>query len=186
MIKETILKIVNSLNKLSVPYMLIGGQAFLVHGQPRLTQDIDITIGLGIEKSDFILDNLAQSGFKALPKNPSDFINKTFVLPLEDKNTKIRIDLIFSQTSYEKYALKKAVQISIEDTKINFASVEDLLIHKIFAARPRDLEDVRVLILKNPGINKKYIRKWLKEFDNILEGKNFLDNFNSMLKSAGR
>ena len=26
--------------------MVIGGQAVLVHGQPRLTQDIDITLGV--------------------------------------------------------------------------------------------------------------------------------------------
>lgn len=29
-----------------LPFMVIGGQAVLVHGQPRLTQDIDITLGV--------------------------------------------------------------------------------------------------------------------------------------------
>ena len=30
----------------SLPYMVIGGQAVLVHGEPRLTRDIDITLGV--------------------------------------------------------------------------------------------------------------------------------------------
>ncbi|MGC9445266.1 MAG: hypothetical protein ACP5E9_10130 [Candidatus Methanospirareceae archaeon] len=29
--------------------MVIGGQAVLLYGEPRLTRDIDITLGLGVE-----------------------------------------------------------------------------------------------------------------------------------------
>ena len=34
------------LSAAGIPFMLIGGQAVLVHGRPRLTEDIDITLGL--------------------------------------------------------------------------------------------------------------------------------------------
>ncbi len=30
--------------------MLIGGQAVLLHGEPRLTQDIDVTLGVGLDR----------------------------------------------------------------------------------------------------------------------------------------
>jgi len=52
-------KIGNFLNRLSIPYMIIGGQAVLVHGEPRLTKDIDITLGIGVEDSGLILNNLS-------------------------------------------------------------------------------------------------------------------------------
>jgi len=29
--------------------MVIGGQAVLLYGEPRLTRDIDITLGIGVE-----------------------------------------------------------------------------------------------------------------------------------------
>jgi hypothetical protein len=51
--------------------------------------------------------------------------------------------------------------------------VEDAIIHKIFAGRPRDIEDVKSMILKNPKIDTAYIRRWLKEFDVAIEGKVF-------------
>jgi hypothetical protein len=50
MFEETLIKIANFLNHLSIPYMIIGGQAVLLYGEPRLTRDIDITLGIDIEK----------------------------------------------------------------------------------------------------------------------------------------
>ena len=39
----------------------------------------------------------------------------------------------------------------------------------IIAGRPRDLEDVRSVLLKNPGADWSYIRHWLQEFQNNFE-----------------
>ena len=33
-----------------IPFMLIGGQAVLLHGQPRFTEDIDATLGVGPDR----------------------------------------------------------------------------------------------------------------------------------------
>ncbi len=38
--------IAKALDELGLPYMIIGGQAVLIYGEPRLTRDIDITLGL--------------------------------------------------------------------------------------------------------------------------------------------
>ena len=53
---------------------------------------------------------------------------------------------------------------------------------KIFAGRPRDIEDVRTVLLKNPDIDVQYIRKWLKEFDLSSEKKDFLTTFEEVIK----
>jgi hypothetical protein len=41
--------IAKELTDRSVRYMVIGGLAVLLYGQPRLTKDIDITLGLGVD-----------------------------------------------------------------------------------------------------------------------------------------
>jgi len=92
------------------------------------------------------------------------------------------IDFIFSFTPYETEAIKRAKKIKIMDREVNFASPEDLIIHKIFAGRPRDIEDVRTVLLKNPDIDVEYIRKWLKEFDLFSEKKEFLKTFEEVKK----
>ena len=41
-----IARIAQALQDRSIPFMLIGGQAVLLHAEPRLTQVIDITLGV--------------------------------------------------------------------------------------------------------------------------------------------
>ena len=53
-------------------------------------------------------------------------------------------------------------------------------IYKIFAGRPRDLEDVRILALKNPAVDRAYVEKWLKQFDIALPKKRFLKTFHKV------
>ena len=50
-----------------------------------------------------------------------------------------------------------------------FASVEDVIIHKCFAGRARDLEDARSVIIKNPDFDQAYVRHWLKELEILPE-----------------
>jgi len=46
MFKTLLVKITRSLTLKKIPYMIIGGQAVLIHGEPRLTRDIDVTYDL--------------------------------------------------------------------------------------------------------------------------------------------
>ena len=67
---------------------------------------------------------------------------------------------------------------------MNFASPEDLIIHKIFAGRPRDIEDTRTIIIKNPEIDIRYIKDWLKQFDESSDEKKFLQTFEGVLEDS--
>lgn len=47
---ETLLeKLSCALDQVGIPYMVIGGQAVLRHGEPRLTKDIDLTLGRSLQ-----------------------------------------------------------------------------------------------------------------------------------------
>jgi predicted nucleotidyltransferase len=182
MFEKLLEKIARVLNLKEIPYMIIGGQAVLLYGEPRLTRDIDITLGIGIDKLPVIMEAVKKLKLAPLPSDPSDFVRKTWVLPSQDKKSKIRVDFIFSFTPYEQQAIEKARNIKIGKTKVKFASPEDVIIHKIFAGRARDIEDVESILAKNPKIKIAYIKKWLKEFDKVSSEKNLLQKFNSCLK----
>lgn len=104
------------------------------------------------------------------------------VLPALDEITGIRVDFIFSFTPYETEAIKRAKKIDILQQEVCFASSEDVIIHKIFAGRPRDLEDVRTILLKNPEIDIQYIKNWLKEFDKASDSIDFQRTFERILE----
>jgi hypothetical protein len=170
------------LDRNNFPYMIIGGQAVLLYGEPRLTRDIDITLGVSIDHLERLLQTIEQIPLKPLPNDIKTFVKQTMVLPASDAPTGIRVDFIFSFTPYETQAIKRVNKIRILGQEVCFASVEDLIIHKIFAGRPRDIEDVRIVLLKNPDIDIRYIKRWLKKFDTAADEKKFLMTFKNILK----
>ncbi len=184
MFKELISKIASTLNSHHIPYMIIGGHAVLLYGEPRFTRDIDITLGLNVDSLEKILEIVDELSLTPLPEDVKSFVSQTMVLPVLDKDSGIRIDFIFSFTPYEQSAIQRARKISLMQTEVSFASPEDVIIHKIFAGRPRDLEDVRSIILKNPNIDIEYIECWLKEFDLSLDNKDFLKMFRDFFKNS--
>jgi len=95
--------------------MIIGGQAVLLYGEPRLTRDIDITLGVNIDRLDTLLDMIRQLGIKPLAGDVETFVRKTMVLPALDEATGIRVDFIFSFTPYEAQAIERARKVRILD-----------------------------------------------------------------------
>lgn len=168
-----------ALSQRGIPYMVIGGQAVLLHGEPRMTRDIDITVGIGTEKLDQMVDAVTAIGLKPLV-DPDDFTLRTMVLPCQDPVTYLRVDFIFSFTPYELQAMERVRPVNMEGVDVTFASAEDLVIHKVFAGRPRDMEDVKSVLIKNPKLDTHYIRHWLNELGEAT-GESFVARFESVL-----
>jgi hypothetical protein len=161
-------RLARSFDAAELPFMLIGGQAVLLHGEPRLTQDIDVTLGVGPRRLAEVLDRCAELELEPLPEDVESFVRRTFVLPVRDRDTGIRVDLIFSTTPYEAEAIGRAVRVPVGDAEVPFATAEDLIIHKLFAARARDVEDARgVVRRKGAELDWEYLRRWSEEFAQV-------------------
>jgi predicted nucleotidyltransferase len=173
-------KIAKALTDRTVPYMIIGGQAVLRYGEPRLTKDIDVTLGLGLEGLQTIREVVTELALRILVEDPEAFVHKTMVLPALDEETGIRVDFIFSFSEYERQAIDRAESVTLGNAAVRFASLEDVVIHKIVAGRPRDIEDVRSILLKNPQYETRYIDKWLNQFDRSL-GETYTNTFKAIV-----
>ncbi len=183
MFQQLLERIALGLRTRAIPYMVIGGQAVLLYGEPRLTRDIDITLGATAERLPDILDMVDALEWRVLVTLPAEFVRERMVLPCLDPASGIRIDFIFSHSPYERHALKRVRRVKMGQAQVRFASPEDLIIHKIIAGRARDLEDVRTILLKTPRVNKRYIRKWLGQFEEGL-GKPFVQRWNKLEKRS--
>ena len=181
MFERLLKKIALQLKKASIPYMVIGGQAVLLYGEPRLTRDIDITMGIGVDGLDRVKKIIPIVGLKSLVRKEKEFVERNMVLPTIDKGSGIRVDFIFSFSPYERQAIERAKDIKLGRTSVRYASLEDVVIHKVIAGRARDLEDVRSILIKNPRYDSGYIKKWLKAFDQSL-GRKFFKVFRNIEK----
>ena len=151
MFQRLIAKFTRTLDKAGVGYMLIGGQAVLLHGHPRLTQDIDITIDATADRVDAVLALAAGAGLQPLVPDSVAFVRQNMVLPLSDGKSGLRVDVSFGDTPYERQAIARAATVRVGRRAVHVTTVEDLIIQKVIAGRPRDIEDVRVVVARHPS-----------------------------------
>ena len=176
-------KIAKAFEKEDIPYMIIGGQAVLLYGEPRLTKDIDITLGLDVNELPRLKNIAIEIGLTLLVQDEEKFVRETMVLPTMHKPSGFRVDFIFSFSKYEREALKRVNNVRIGSIDVCYASLEDVLIHKIISGRPRDIEDIKTMILKNPHFDFQYVEKWLQDFSQALN-LNFINQFKMIYKET--
>lgn len=67
MFEETISRVASALKNRHMPYIIIGGQAVLLYGEPGFTRDIDITLGVNVDSLKEVLSiaetlNISENG----------------------------------------------------------------------------------------------------------------------------
>jgi len=119
MFRKILSRIGVSLSKHNLPYMVVGGQAVLLYGEPRLTRDIDITLGVDVDHLGEVLAVVQGLNLKPLPQEIESFVRETMMLPALDEHMGIRVDFIFSYTPYETGAIKRAKKVKIMGQEVN-------------------------------------------------------------------
>jgi len=176
-----------ALRDADLPFMLIGGQAVLLHGRPRLTEDIDLTLGVGPEHLPALLRACGAAGLTPLPADPAAFVADTFVLPARHAQSGLRVDCIFSTTRYERDAIARAQPVEIAGVQVPVASAEDLVLHKLFAGRPRDLEDAAgVVQRKGDTMDWEYLRGAAGGFRDVPGREGLVEQVDALRGHAGR
>ncbi len=68
---------------------------------------------------------------------------------------------------------------------LRLIGAEDLVIHKCVAGRPRDLEDVEaILIRQRLNLHLDTVRKWLEAFREVVDSHDPLELFEQILSKA--
>ena len=132
------------LDERRVPYMVIGGIANLVWGEPRSTLDVDAALLMEETAWPAFIKDLRRA-FRIIPRKPIEFLHDTHVLPVETREG-VRIDLIWATLPYEHKAIARAMLEHVAGHQVRVCRPEDLIIHKIISNRPKDRGDVQAII----------------------------------------
>lgn len=178
-------KIAKAFNRHKIPYMVIGGQAVLQYGRPRLTEDIDVTMGLDSESLALVRKAVDEIPLQPRANEVEKMVKLTNVLHLVEEESGIKVDCIFSFISYEREAIVRAKEIKVGGNVVRFAAIEDVIIHKLVANRPRDIEDVKGILNQNTTFDREYVLYWLKSFSETI-GKDLKEDFKEIENSLKR
>ncbi len=137
----------SSLTKFEVRYLVIGGIAAVLYGVPRATFDLDILIEATQENAKRLLDALVEANLGTATLISPDELLSHEVTIFRDR---VRIDvqtitpgLLFA----EAWEHKEIMHYGRADFYV--VSQNDLIASKKAAGRDKDLEDIRLLELKN-------------------------------------
>ena len=162
--ERTLLDIDSRCRQHDIPYAVIDGIAAIVHGSLRATADIDITILAEIDALENVLAVFAED-YISLRPNPLGFFQRCLFVPLQHKATEMKVDIAAALSGFERKAIQRSKRSYYGNAEVNVCTVEDLIIMKLVAARPKDISDLDILIPANrKQLDLKYLRARAREF----------------------
>lgn len=126
-------------------WYVFGAQAVAVHGHPRATADLDLTVDLGELAPSALVERLGRAGFVARFDDPA-FIRATRVIPLVHTRSQIPVDVVLAGPGLEQLFIDGAERHRVGTVEVPVISREHLIVTKMLANRPKDLDDVRELL----------------------------------------
>ena len=169
------------LDSTNIPSMVIGGVAASVLGQPRLTQDVDALAILPEGEWANAVSTAARHGILPRIENPLDFARRSRVLLMRHVESGIDIDVTFGGLSFEQAAIDNSKIHDIGGLRVRLPRVEDLLIMKAVARRPKDLQDIEGLLAAHPDADIVAVRQWVREFATAMSMSDMLDDFDKVV-----
>lgn len=123
-------------------WYLFGAQAVVAYGVPRLSADVDVTLRLSPQAPDRLIEDLRAAGFEPRVSDP-EFVRRTRVLPFVHATTAMPLDVVLAGSGLEDEFLTRVRWLDIEGIRVPTIEPGDLVIAKVLAGRPKDLEDAR-------------------------------------------
>lgn len=147
-----------------VRYLVVGGVAVVLHGHPRFTADLDLVVALEEANARGAMTALEGLGFRPRAPVPAQGFADAATREgwVRDKGLTVfslwspywpgtEIDLFVEEPFAFDEAYARALRVALDGVTVTVASLDDLVLMKRRAGRPKDLADVAAL---------EAIRRW--------------------------
>jgi len=161
---------------------IIGGVALQRWGEPRLTNDVDITVLTGFRGEEKLVDFLL-SHFSSRRPDARKFALRNRVLLVQSIEG-IGIDVALGGLPFEERVMERASEFDfLPDCRLRTCSAEDFVVLKAFADRERDWVDIKtVLIRQGKKMDWKLVVKELKPLCELKESPEIMEHLKRLRK----
>ena len=126
----------------------------------RLTGDVDLLVldhGPGLEGLESALRAVGWSARRGTPDGA--------ILRLRHGSLGIA-DIVLAETDYQRQAIQRAqADPSVGKQTVRVLCIEDVLIHKLIAGRPRDLADIEDILSGGLPYDDSFVARWAEYWD---------------------
>jgi len=179
--KEVIKLVCSYLNGENIDYVLVGGLAVIMYGEPRMTMDLDMVLKIPEDKIEGLVEFLNKNDFFADKEDIVMAFGEKSHCTVQDKNSAIRLDIKGVYGEREMGSIKDRIPFDYEGEKIYLASLEDTIANKLYFKREQDIKDAESIYarqLKNLNTEKLEQKcKKLEVYEEFLEMKKRVDKY---------
>ena len=163
-------------------WYVFGAQAVILYGVPRLSADVDVTLALAPDAPERFAAEMQAAGF-ALRVDDPEFVRRTRVMPFTHLPTALLLDIVLAGSGLEDEFLDRAVPTDIGGTVVPLIDLGDLIIAKVLAGRPKDVDDVSALWrLHGPTLDAGRIRRTLRLLEEALSQGDLVSSFETIAR----
>ncbi|MBI2895111.1 MAG: nucleotidyltransferase [Deltaproteobacteria bacterium] len=143
-IAEALGRLARMLAEWASPAAVIGGIAIVARVRPRLTTDIDLVIAVTPDRIGELLSLARRHGWEHDPEETAELaaggLARLWGPPSPSEG--VGLDLLFVDSPFLVSVVSRATPVSLGGAELPVATVEDLLVMKLEAHRPEDLDDI--------------------------------------------
>lgn len=168
-------------------FCFIGGIAVQAWSEPRVTDDVDLTVITGFGGEDDVIDVFLQQDW-LLPRREDarSFANRHRILLLKTAQG-VGVDIAMGAFPFEELAAERARMHELTPgALLRLCTPEDLIVFKTFAARPRDWRDIEMTIVRqgDDALDWNYIVEQLTPLLALKEQPELLQQLMQLRESA--
>lgn len=162
----------------NLPYCFIGGLAVNRWGEPRFTEDADVTVACAFGSEEKVVEALLER-FEARIGDAREFALSHRVVLLRSSDG-IALDVALGGLPFEERMVTRASAYELSTVSLVTCSAEDLVVLKVFAGRTKDWADVEGILARNPHIDRNAILTELRPLMNLKEAPEAVDRLISL------
>jgi len=179
---ELLRRVVETLERLDLPYLITGSVATILYGEPRFTNDIDVVVRLSPNRIDDLVEAFPGDEFYLDAERIRQAVASKSQFSIIHPSSGLKIDMIIpAMDDFDRSRFARATHVRpAEDYEATFASAEDVIVKKLqFYAEggsDKHLRDIAsVLRISASDVDRDYVTRWAdrlglrKIWDQILD-----------------
>lgn len=168
MIQEDLLvKVIDKINSLNIPYMITGGIAVIFFGKPRLTHDFDIVVEIQSNQIRGIVETF-EKDFYISSESIQEAIEHHSMFNIIHFDSGIKIDFwMLRNDAFDMKRFERRQRHIYSGREIVFSSSEDTILKKLLWYKESDiekhLEDAGGILQLQQNLDLDYLKEWAKK-----------------------
>jgi hypothetical protein len=168
-VEQALLEWVDLCNQIRIDYAIMGGLAVRVHGIPRPTYDVDLTINADAKQLQTLFAEAEKIGYNVPETYKGGWLDRVADMPIVklrawlEAGKGIDIDLFITESTFQESLMSRRFPCEFEGRKLTVVTPEDLVLLKLLANRPRDIGDVQDILFIQGQLDESYMKRWAVE-----------------------